>query len=92
MGTEALLYRGIDMVILRSFNSAEETGCCDSRCYEARTKRCCCCCGGRNHGVGLPQAIKNAAEIVKEAKAGNCPERLEQVIFKAPAKQLRLFV
>lgn len=80
------------MVILRAFNSAGETGRCDSRCYDARNKRCRCCCGGRNHGVGLNQAIKNAIKMVKEANAGNCPEALEQVIFETPCKQLRLFV
>lgn len=80
------------MIILRSTNSAGETGTCDQSCYEARTKRCRCCCGGRNHGVGLNKAIKNAGEIVKEAAAGNCPEALEQVTFEAPKKQLRLFV
>jgi len=80
------------MIILRTFNSVEETGRCDSRCYDARTKRCRCCCGGRNHGVGLNQAIKNAAEIIKQANTGTYPETLEQVQFEAPHKQLRLFV
>lgn len=80
------------MVILKSFNSAVETGRCDSRCYEARTKRCRCCCGGRNHGVGLNQAIKNSAELAKQTAAGDCPEVFKQVTFETPCKQLRLFV
>lgn len=80
------------MVILRTFNSVGETGKCDSRCYDARTKRCRCCCGGRNHGVGLNQAIKNAPDIVKQVNTGTYPETLEQVQFEVPHKQLRLFV
>jgi len=80
------------MVILRSFNSACETGCCNEGCYDARNKRCLCCCGGRNHGVGLNQAIKNSAEIVKQTNTGTYPETLMQVRFEVPKKQLRLFV
>ena len=80
------------MVILEMRNSAEVTGRCDSRCYDARTKHCRCCCGGRNHGVGLNKAIKNSAELVKEASAANYPEVLKQVTFEVWQKQLRLFV
>jgi len=80
------------MIILKAFNSAGQTGRCDSRCYDAKTKRCRCCCGGKNHGVGLNQAIKNAEEIVRAAAAGDCPERLEQWTFETPPKQFRLFV
>ena len=79
------------MVILKTYNSAGETGRCDARCYEAKTKRCRCCCGGRNHGAGLNQAIKNSEEICKQAAAGNCPQKIEQVTFETPVRQLYLF-
>jgi hypothetical protein len=37
-------------------------GCCDKRCYDAKTIRCNCICRGTNHGVGLEQAVRNIAE------------------------------
>lgn len=37
---------------------------CDSRCYEAKTEDCACeACNGRNHGVGVKQALANSAEL-----------------------------
>lgn len=36
---------------------------CNAKCYNATGKRCTCICGGRNHGVGLKQAIKNSAQL-----------------------------
>lgn len=79
------------MVILKRISSHGVTCTCSQSCYEATGKRCRCCCGGKNHGVGLNQAIKNAGEIVKEAAAGKCSEGLEQVTFERPVEQLRLF-
>ncbi len=79
------------MVVLKSINSYGVTRRCDRRCHEAKGKRCRCCCGGKNHGVGLNQAIENAAEIVRLAAASECPEGIEQVIFERPATQLQLF-
>ncbi len=38
---------------------------CDERCYNAKHMTCHCVCGGRNHGVGLKQAIKNTIELDK---------------------------
>jgi hypothetical protein len=53
-------------------NSSGETGRCDAKCYNANNSNCDCCCGGRNHGVGLKQAIKNTDEyankMIKEWK------------------------
>lgn len=30
---------------------------CDVKCYDAQEPACDCVCGGKNHGVGLKQAI-----------------------------------
>ena len=35
---------------------------CDARCHDAKRPHCDCICGGRNHGVGLQQAIRNNQE------------------------------
>ena len=37
----------------------EVTGRCDARCYHAKGDDCWCICGGKNHGVGLEQALAN---------------------------------
>jgi len=34
-------------------------GRCDHLCYNGHGPRCKCICGGRNHGVGKNQAIRN---------------------------------
>lgn len=34
-------------------------GRCDERCYDAMSDKCNCICGGKNHGVGRVQAVKN---------------------------------
>lgn len=47
-------------------NSSGETGRCDARCYDAKFPACHCCCGGRNHGVGLKQAVENVNSYVNE--------------------------
>lgn len=39
---------------------------CNARCYNARGPICICCCGGRNHGIGLDQAIQNMNDDVDE--------------------------
>lgn len=41
-------------------------GSCDAKCYDAKHPDCDCICGGRNHGVGLAQAIENTREIVEK--------------------------
>lgn len=35
---------------------------CDVKCYEALEPICDCVCGGRNHGIGLQQAIRLTVE------------------------------
>lgn len=37
-------------------------GRCDARCYEAKDQACFCICNGKNHGMGLEQAITNTKE------------------------------
>lgn len=32
---------------------------CDARCYNAKHQECKCICQGKNHGVGLKQAVDN---------------------------------
>src|SRR5882724_7568748 len=32
---------------------------CDARCYHAKHDTCSCVCGGKNHGVGYHQALRN---------------------------------
>jgi hypothetical protein len=50
---------GLKMVLMEFKTSGGESGRCDAKCYEAKEKICKCCCGGKNHGVGLRQAIEN---------------------------------
>ncbi len=49
-------------------------GRCDAKCYSASEAECDCICGGRNHGVGLRQALANTAEIIDPA--GELRERM----------------
>jgi|WetSurMetagenome_2_1015567.scaffolds.fasta_scaffold266291_4 hypothetical protein len=39
---------------------------CDERCYDAKWCGCSCICGGKNHGVGLKQALANAEHMELE--------------------------
>lgn len=41
---------------------------CDARCYNATTRKCTCICGGRNHGVGKQQALKNNEQHCKQLR------------------------
>lgn len=36
---------------------------CDVRCYNAKCSKCVCICSGKNHGVGLKQAVKNTMDL-----------------------------
>jgi len=45
--------------IIMATNSNGKTRRCDSRCHDARGKKCVCICQGKNHGVGVAQAIDN---------------------------------
>jgi hypothetical protein len=39
---------------------------CDAHCYNAKQPKCVCVCGGKNHGVGKQQAIKNTDQMARE--------------------------
>jgi hypothetical protein len=46
---------------------ADVVGQCDELCYDARHPKCVCrACSGRNHGVGIEQAIVNTRLLVAE--------------------------
>ena len=40
---------------------------CDERCYDAKGMTCSCICGGKNHGMGLKQALINEQLVEEEA-------------------------
>jgi len=53
----------------------ELIGRCDARCYNAQHPHCTCVCGGRNHGVGLQQALHNTAALADTMIAEYVAER-----------------
>lgn len=52
--------------LMSTGNSSGETGRCDAKCYNAKSEVCNCCCGGRNHGVGITQAVANVNEFYND--------------------------
>jgi hypothetical protein len=40
---------------------------CDETCYNAKGMNCACGCGGKNHGMGLEQALRNEGMTQDEA-------------------------
>ena len=48
--------------LLSVYDSRCCIGCCDAKCYDAKSLKCNCICRGTNHGVGLEQAVRNVAE------------------------------
>lgn len=54
------------MTLITVGNSEGIVGRCGAKCYNAKTPKCTCVCGGRNHGVGLTQALANIDEIAEE--------------------------
>ncbi len=55
------------MVIMTSEDGHHK---CDEKCYDAKRIKCTCICGGKNHGVGLRQALKNLQELVDGMNMG----------------------
>ncbi len=51
------------MVIMTSEDGHHK---CDEKCYDAKRIKCTCICGGKNHGKGLRQALKNLQELVDD--------------------------
>lgn len=68
--------------LIRVIENGKCVGRCDASCYNAKHDKCVCCCGGRNHGVGLQQAIENTRELLDE---------LTGVEFGQEVLQMRLF-
>lgn len=52
--------------LIYASNGDQCIGKCDANCYNAMHPGCDCICGGRNHGVGLKQAITNTQEYAEE--------------------------
>lgn len=47
--------------VLTLYNAhMKKIGQCDAKCYDGTGCQCRCICAGRNHGVGLRQAARNA--------------------------------
>jgi len=40
-------------------------GRCNAKCHTAKGDTCNCICAGKNHGVGLEQAIENSRELAQ---------------------------
>lgn len=51
---------------------------CDSRCHNAKGKRCTCICGGRYHGINAKKADKLLFDDLEELKKNpvNSPPEL----------------
>jgi hypothetical protein len=62
---------------------------CDGRCYNGKNKTCVCICGGRNHGVGLEQALKNVQEIFQPMLAAFDTEHQPFLITRVAERRLR---
>jgi len=50
-------------------------GKCDENCYNAEHPECTCICGGRNHGKGKDQAIKNTEKYADQMIEAYSKER-----------------
>jgi len=49
--------------LIAVYNGERCIGRCDAKCHNAKGPVCTCICGGKNHGVGLAQAMVNTGEI-----------------------------
>lgn len=63
--------------LISQHNSDGCVGRCDAKCYNAKGRECDCICGGKNHGVGLKQAVENTVNLA------------ETLVESATHKQLR---
>ena len=49
------------------YNSDGCVGRCDARCHDAESSSCDCICGGRLHGVGAGNAVRqNTVDLIGE--------------------------
>ena len=53
---------------------------CDERCYNARGRTCSCICGGKNHGMGLNNALRNEGMTNEEADSINESREAEDLV------------
>jgi hypothetical protein len=74
--------------VIAVYSSEGCVGRCDARCHEAVKHDCDCICGGKNHGVGVKQAIANNHERI-----GLTPEDLERFarLHGFKADELRVY-
>ena len=64
---------------------------CDEKCYNGKGGSCVCCCGGRNHGVGFDQAVRNLKDFELAAQIPYLPyDHPRQTFLSVPMKFLRL--
>lgn len=52
-------------------------GCCNAKCYDAKTSRCTCICGGANHGRGYVEAAALVATSGLSLLGNWCAEHPE---------------
>ena len=64
---------------------------CDEKCYRGSGPRCDCCCGGRNHGVGRDQAVRNLKDFDLSAQIPYLPyDHPRQKFLSIPASVRKL--
>jgi len=83
------------MVLISFKTSHGHGGRCDEKCHSAKEPKCVCICGGKNHGVGLNQAIQNTEKIMTEDLQMTGLEPREKIIYISkliPKRQGNLFV
>lgn len=82
--------------LISAGNSDGVYGRCDAKCYGAQHPKCDCICGGRNHGVGLRQALTNTSEqfrpMLEEYVAAHPDHTLEFAARRRSPGQRDLFV
>lgn len=66
-------------VLIWELDSEARKRVCNSRCYDAADKKCECICGGRNHGVGYENALKNTW-LMQRTMINNHP-RTRAIVF-----------
>lgn len=70
------------MTTLLTVGNSEGQKRCDAKCYDAVGGHCDCCCGGRNHGRGRNEAMRNTRELFGFSR--------DDLVFADEVKQLDL--
>jgi len=76
--------------LIAAYNSEGCYGRCDAKCYNAKYPDCDCICGGRNHGVGLKQAMQNTSELAEQWMDEYKIKHPSVTHFDVPGAQLQL--